>query len=278
MYANGNKGYLPYAIFPSWTRPAWHPAPLPEVHWYEALSPYMPGGEYHHAVYGADVVLGPLNLCAETLDGVRHAIAASRATGVELKGVRLDSGDLAYLSIQASRMLDDAGFPDASIVLSNDLDEILVRPGQGELATDDAIDVERTTEGWRLGVHIADVAHYVHEGGALDSEAFARGTSVYFPERAVHMFPEALATGLCSLRPQVDRLVQSCLMEIDRRGAVVVAQAHRATGDGDDVEGGSAGVVEVQRAHRHQARRALHRRDRHRTVPAHRRQSGRRCR
>ena len=92
---------------------------------------------------------------------------------------------------------------------------------------DDAITLERLANGnYWLGVHIADVAHYVHEGTALDEEAYERGTSVYFPERAVHMFPAELATGLCSLRPHVDRLVQSCLMEIDRRGKVVRYELH----------------------------------------------------
>jgi ribonuclease R len=92
---------------------------------------------------------------------------------------------------------------------------------------DDAITIERLPSGhfW-LGVHIADVAHYVHEGGALDREAYHRGTSVYFPERAVHMFPSELATGLCSLNPRVDRLVQSCFMEVDRHGAVVRHEFH----------------------------------------------------
>ena len=77
-----------------------------------------------------------------------------------------------------------------------------------------------------LGVHIADVSHYVKEGSALDEEAYERGTSVYFTERAVHMFPSELATGLCSLNPHVDRLVQSCLMEVDRRGDVVRYEMH----------------------------------------------------
>jgi ribonuclease R len=92
---------------------------------------------------------------------------------------------------------------------------------------DDAITIEKLPNGnYWLGVHIADVAHYVPEGGALDEEAYERSTSVYFPERAVHMFPSELSTGLCSLNPNVDRLVQSCLMEIDRRGDVVRYEVH----------------------------------------------------
>jgi ribonuclease R len=88
---------------------------------------------------------------------------------------------------------------------------------------DDAISIDRLPNGnfW-LGVHIADVAHYVAEGSALDRDAYERATSVYFPERAVHMFPSELATGLCSLNPHVDRLVQSCLMEVDRRSGHVI--------------------------------------------------------
>ena len=99
----------------------------------------------------------------------------------------------------------------------------------GETARDfdDAITLETLPNGhhW-LGVHIADVAHYVTPGSALDETAYDRATSVYFPERAVHMFPAPLATGLCSLNPGVDRLVQSCLMEIDRRGRVVRHEIH----------------------------------------------------
>ena len=104
---------------------------------------------------------------------------------------------------------------------------IVTIDGEDARDFDDAISIERLANGhYWLGVHIADVAHYVREGGALDSEAHDRGTSVYFPERAVHMFPEDLATGLCSLKPHVDRLVQSCLMEVNKRGDVVRYEIH----------------------------------------------------
>ena len=91
---------------------------------------------------------------------------------------------------------------------------------------DDAITIEKLPNGnYWLGVHIADVAHYVPEGGALDEEAYDRATSVYFPT-APFMFPSDLSTGLCSLNPNVDRLVQSCLMEVDRKGTVVRYEIH----------------------------------------------------
>ena len=100
---------------------------------------------------------------------------------------------------------------------------------------DDAITIEKLANGnYWLGVHIADVSHYVQEESALDREAYERGTSVYFPERAVHMFPTELATGLCSLNPQVDRLVQSCFMEVDRRGQVVRHEFHDGVINSDE--------------------------------------------
>jgi len=94
----------------------------------------------------------------------------------------------------------------------------------GETARDfdDAVLVRRLESGnFELQVHIADVAHYVTPGSALDQEARLRGTSVYFPDRAVPMLPLELSTDICSLRPQVDRLVLSCVMEIDHRGEIV---------------------------------------------------------
>ncbi|WP_158944457.1 ribonuclease R family protein [Granulicella sp. S190] len=94
----------------------------------------------------------------------------------------------------------------------------------GETARDfdDAVLVAPMSNGnWELQVHIADVSHYVRPGTALDLEARLRGTSVYFPDRAIPMLPPQLSSGMCSLRPDEDRLVLSCIMEIDYRGEVL---------------------------------------------------------
>jgi ribonuclease R len=106
--------------------------------------------------------------------------------------------------------------------------DIVTIDGETARDFDDAVWVGRAENGnWLLQVHIADVSHYVRPGSAIDREAQLRGTSVYFPDRAVPMLPVELSTDICSLRPDVDRLVVSALLEIDPRGEGVAARFAR---------------------------------------------------
>lgn len=98
--------------------------------------------------------------------------------------------------------------------------DLLTIDGADARDFDDAVYCEKSGNGWRLMVAIADVAHYVQVGSALDKEAIKRGTSVYFPDRVVPMLPEVLSNGLCSLNPKVDRLCMVCDMQISAGGKV----------------------------------------------------------
>ncbi|MDR0974764.1 MAG: ribonuclease R, partial [Ruminococcus sp.] len=83
---------------------------------------------------------------------------------------------------------------------------------------DDAVSVKKVEGGWELGVHIADVSHYVKNGSLLDISALERGTSIYYADKVIPMLPKALSNGICSLNPNEDRLAFSCLMRLDEKG------------------------------------------------------------
>ncbi len=136
---------------------------------------------------------------------------------------------------EKQRMRDPLGGIGGRLDLRGKL--IITVDGEDTRDIDDAISVEKRGENFELGVHIADVSHYVQQGSALDREAFARGTSVYFPDRVLPMLPPSLSNDICSLNEGVPRLTLSCIMTVDRRGKVVgkkivpsvVCSRHRMT-------------------------------------------------
>lgn len=107
------------------------------------------------------------------------------------------------------------------------LDVLCIDP-DGAMDHDDAISVERTASGYRLGVHIADVSYYVPEGSELDEEALERSYTQYLPWTAVPMLPEKLSSGVCSLHQGVDRCAFTCMMELDKNANVLSWDFHRS--------------------------------------------------
>jgi len=187
----------------------------------------------------------PVSGAGDVPEGHFAVVAVERgARGGEPRGRLLEVlGDVATPGVDVEVVLRHHGipwrFPDEVLAAAaglpadpgpadwqgrDDLRRQVVVTIDGENARDfdDAVSIERRPDGtFRLGVHIADVAHYVALGSVLDAEAFRRGTSVYYPERVIPMLPEALSNGLCSLRPEVPRLTLSVFLDIDRDGAVV---------------------------------------------------------
>lgn len=155
-----------------------------------------------------DGVLGSFGEAAAALDALIVSLRLRR----EFDEAVLAEAD----ACKPADLLDDPGRTDLRALLSFTID------GSDAKDFDDAVSIERLDHGLtRLGVHIADVGHYVPQGSALDREAYLRGTSVYFPGRVLPMLPEQLSNGVCSLRPDEDKFTLSALMDIDESGNIV---------------------------------------------------------
>lgn len=153
---------------------------------------------------------------------------------VEVLG-RADSQEANYRAILHSNFITTA-FPDKVLKEAEDVSsEEIIDTGRVDFRNnivftidsheakdlDDAVSIEVTDEGYILGVHIADVSHYVGKGSQLDKEAFKRGTSVYFTDKVVPMLPKALSNGICSLNEGVDRLTLSAIITLDKKGNIL---------------------------------------------------------
>ena len=127
--------------------------------------------------------------------------------------------------LEDARLLEEKGISENDLNGRLDLrdpeDIIFTIDGFDAKDIDDAVSISRTADGYRLGVHIADVSHYVTLDSALDQEAIKRGTSIYYADQVIPMLPKALSNGICSLHPDVDRLAFSALMDLDENGDLV---------------------------------------------------------
>ena len=187
----------------------------------------------------------PLSTCFNIKNGVKAVASITsypygKAPGGEIIEVLGDEDDFfaEELSIIRSYNLREEFPPrvekEATRVASNGIlpeeianrrdfrDKLVVTiDGEDTRDIDDAVSIEKDGEDYILGVHIADVTHYVTYRSPLDLEAFERGTSVYFPDRVLPMLPRALSNGICSLNEGEDRLTLSCIMRVNKKGVVV---------------------------------------------------------
>ena len=125
-----------------------------------------------------------------------------------------------YAVLDEARHIAHMGIDEKEIAKRLDLrgEMIFTIDGADTKDIDDAISVKKTDSGYELGVHIADVSHYVKPKSALDEDAFLRGTSIYYADKVIPMLPKELSNGICSLNPDEDRLAFSCLMKLTSDG------------------------------------------------------------
>ncbi|MBR4040204.1 MAG: ribonuclease R [Clostridia bacterium] len=190
-----------------------------------------PGGEQAHDgdIVHTKVVRwedeGGLLVCIDSVLGSFSEAAAALDALIISQRLRTEFADDVLREANACRPADLADDPERT-----DLRDLLSFTIDGSDAKDfdDAVSIEKLESGlYRLGVHIADVGHYVPQGSLLDHEAYLRGTSVYFPGRVLPMLPEQLSNGVCSLRPDEDKFTLSALMDIDETGHVVHTSIRR---------------------------------------------------
>ena len=175
-------------------------------------------------VEGHKVVIKPLN--GNHYEGaILHVIGHKNDVGVDIESYVYANGFNPKFPEEVLKSIEN--MPDE--VLEKEIpgrldlrDKVIFTiDGDDTKDIDDAISIEKTKEGnYILGVHIADVSHYVEKGSLLDEEAYNRGTSVYLVDRVIPMLPHRLSNGICSLNPNVDRLSMSCIMEIDSKGKI----------------------------------------------------------
>lgn len=182
------------------------------------------------SVHNGDKVLAEL-----THRGKRHADHRAKITAVfgsseqaavcaeallYINGVEVDFPNAV---LDEARFAEHKGIPEEEFSRRLDLrDEIIFTiDGADTKDIDDAVSVKKLSDGWELGVHIADVSFYVKPNSELDKDAFRRGTSIYYADKVVPMLPKELSNGICSLNPQEDRLAFSCIMKLDGSGRLV---------------------------------------------------------
>ena len=183
-------------------------------------------------VDGHKVLVRPVN-GTRYLGDILHVIGHKHDVGVDILSFVYQHGFKPQFPLDVLESIKD--MPDS--VSENETkgrvdlrDEVIFTiDGADTRDIDDAISIVRNDDDtYELGVHIADVSHYVIKDSLLDKEAYERGTSVYLVDRVIPMLPHRLSNGICSLNPNVDRLAMSCIMTIDKKGRVIGSKIHKS--------------------------------------------------